>query len=109
MNAVVVGAGKMGLPVAVQLARNGATVTACDVRQGVLDAINRGDCPIDESGLPELLADVVLRKRLKADADTTAATSKADVVIVLIPVLLTKCKGADISTIEEVSRSIAAG
>src|SRR5579862_2920899 len=38
----VVGAGKMGLPLACQFAHRGAKVTVCDIRQDVVEAINAG-------------------------------------------------------------------
>jgi len=40
--AVVVGAGKMGLPLAVQFARHGWDVTAVDVNPDVVAAVNAG-------------------------------------------------------------------
>ena len=48
MKVAVIGAGKMGLPLACQFAARGASVLACDVRQEVVEAINAGRCPIDE-------------------------------------------------------------
>jgi nucleotide sugar dehydrogenase len=109
MNVVVVGAGKMGLPLACQFAHNGACVTVCDVRLSVVDAINRGECPIDEPGIPELLSEAVGMRRLKASTDTSAAASQAEAIIVIVPVLLTRENDADLSVIESVSRQIASG
>ncbi|MBV8674326.1 MAG: nucleotide sugar dehydrogenase [Acidobacteriaceae bacterium] len=109
MKIVVVGAGKMGLPLACQFAHRGADVTVCDVKQSVVDTINRGECPIDEPGVNELLADVFTRGRIRASTDTTDATRKASVIVVIVPVLLTPGNDADLSTIELVSRQIAAG
>jgi len=106
---VVVGAGKMGLPLACQFAHRGADVTVCDVKQSVVDAINRGECPIDEPGVNELLGEVFMRSTLRASTDTTGATRKASVIVVIVPVLLTRGNDADVSAIESVSRQIAAG
>ena len=107
MNVVVVGAGKMGLPLACQFAHKGADVTVCDVRHDAVDAINRGECSIDEPGVPELLADVHAAGRLRASTDTAAAAAEADVIVVIVPVLLTPDNDADLSIIESVSRQIA--
>ncbi len=52
----VVGAGKMGLPLAAQFADHGWQVTAVDVQQAVVDAINEGRSHVDEEpGLAELV------------------------------------------------------
>ena len=52
--AVVVGAGKMGLPLAVQFARHGWHVTAVDVNPDVVAAINAGKSHVaEEPGLAE--------------------------------------------------------
>ncbi len=109
MNVSVIGAGKMGLPVACQFSRNGATVTACDVNTAVVEAINAGRCPIDEPGIPELLGELVRGGSLSATTDTPTAVRRSDVVVVLVPVLLTAEHDADTATIEAVTRAIAAG
>jgi len=107
MNVSVIGAGKMGLPLACVLARNGASVTACDVKRGVVDAINAGTSPIDEPGVQELVRDLTHSGRLHATIDTPSAVAQSDVVIIIVPVLLTAGKEADTSTIESVCRQIA--
>ena len=51
----VVGAGKMGLPLAAQFADHGWRVIAVDVQQAVVDAINEGRSHVEEEpGLAEL-------------------------------------------------------
>src|SRR5207244_4820278 len=86
---VVVGAGKMGLPLACQFARQGAAVTACDVNPEVVRAINASECPFDEPGLPELLREGVAAGRLRATTETAAAVAGSDVVVVIVPAVLT--------------------
>ena len=66
MKVTVVGAGKMGLPLACRFASQGAEVIACDSRRDVVDAINAGISLLDEPGVPELLAQVVAEGRLRA-------------------------------------------
>ncbi|HYJ78942.1 MAG TPA: nucleotide sugar dehydrogenase, partial [Longimicrobiaceae bacterium] len=107
MNIVVVGAGKMGLPLACQFAQRGGRVTACDVSRTAVDAINAGECPIDEPGVPELLAGAVAAGTLRASTDTADAVSRADAVVVIVPALLTPDRHADLSILESVSRQIA--
>ena len=105
----VIGAGKMGLPLSSQLAARGATVHACDTNPDRVQAINRGRCPIDEPGLPDLLSLGVESGRLTATSDTVAAVRRSDVVVVIVPCLLTEDMRADLSILEGVTRQIAQG
>lgn len=107
MRVAVVGAGKMGLPLACQFARRGAHVVACDVRSEVVEAINRAVSPIEEPGIQELLSEMVREGRLSASVNTSAAVAESDVVVVIVPVLLTSDHRADTSVIEAASRQIA--
>lgn len=109
MNVSVVGAGKMGLPIAVWIASRGATVWACDKSREVVAAIEAGEPGIDEPGVAELLAEVQAAGRLRATTDTTAAAADSDVVIVIAPAVLTADRDADLSNLEAASRDIAAG
>ena len=107
MRVVVVGAGKMGLPLACQIADRGAAVTACDVNAAVVDQVNAGDCPIDEPGVPDLLARVVGVGALVASTDTASAAAAADVVIVIVPALLTEELDVDTSILESVATQLS--
>ncbi|MEI7576160.1 MAG: nucleotide sugar dehydrogenase [Armatimonadota bacterium] len=109
MNAVVVGGGKMGLPLACVLAKNGASVTVCDASSNTVEKINAGICPFEEEGVGELLAENVSAGRLKATMETTQAVSAASFVIVIVPVLLTDENKADLSIIVSVAEAIANG
>ena len=87
--AVVVGAGKMGLPLAVQFARHGWNVTAVDVNPAVVDAINAGRSHVaEEPGLAEGVAEMHDAGRLHATTDAAEATRDADVAVLIVPVTL---------------------
>lgn len=105
----VVGAGKMGLPLACQLARRGASVIACDADAAVVAAINAGRCPISEPGVSPILKSAVKKGLLRATTDTPGAVSESDIVIVIVPAKLTGERRADLSVLEAASRDIAAG
>lgn len=105
----LIGAGKMGLPLACAFADRGATVIACDKSQKVVDLINAGKCHFEEPGLDEMLAAQVKAGRLRATTDTTTAVSQSSVVVVIVPVLLTAGCEADTSIIRAVSEDIARG
>src|SRR5262245_52459012 len=107
MRVAVIGAGKMGLPLACQIASRGATVIATDLRASVVDAINAGTSPIDEPGVPELLATMVQGKRLRATIDTSSAVADSEVVVVIVPALLTPDRQADLSALKVVSEQVA--
>lgn len=96
----------MGLPLACQFAARGGTVVACDVRQVVVDTINRGECPIDEPGVLELLKAAVQAGQLRATTSIAAAVAEAEVVVVIVPVLLTAECDADLSIMESVTRQV---
>jgi nucleotide sugar dehydrogenase len=109
MRVAVIGAGKMGLPLACQFAARGAQVLACDVRPDLVAAINRGECPIDEPGVPELLAGVVRDGRLRATTGTPGAVAESEIIVVIVPALLTPEPDADVSILAAVSEQIAEG
>ena len=106
MNVAVIGAGKMGLPIACQLASRGAVVQACDVNEQLVATLNRGECPFDEPGLASLLQQAVAEGRITATTDTPRAVATSDVVIVIVPVLLTANRQADLRHIHVVARQI---
>jgi perosamine synthetase len=113
MNVAVIGAGNMGLPIACHLAGKGAKVIACDKQAAVVEAINNGVCPFREPRLAELLLLAVRQGDLRAMVDIRAAVAASEVVIVIVPVLLSPEKEADTSIIEsvcaEIGRSINPG
>ncbi len=92
MRAVVVALGKIGLPLAAQLARTGHEVIGCDVDARVVAEVNAARPPFPgEAELDEVLAQVVLGDgpgRLRATADTTAAVAAGPDLVVLVPPLL---------------------
>jgi nucleotide sugar dehydrogenase len=85
----VVGAGKMGLPLAGQFASHGWSVIAVDIDEGVVAAINDGVSHVDtEPGLAELVATAHAGGLLRATTDGAAAARDADVVVLIVPVML---------------------
>jgi len=56
MDVSIVGSGYVGTTVAACLADLGHDVTAIDVDEGIVDALNRGEAPIHEPGLDELVS-----------------------------------------------------
>ena len=106
----VVGAGKMGLPLAAQFADHGWQVIAVDVQQGVVDAINEGRSHVaEEPGLAELVATAHAGGRLRATTDAAAAARGADVVVLIVPVMLDDEQQPDYRHMDSAVASIAPG
>lgn len=105
----VIGAGKMGLPLACVFASRGAEVVACDADLGTVEAINGGICPFEEPGIGKLLAEQVAAGRLRATTDTRGGIAESQVCVVLVPVMLTEDRHADLSIIKSISADLAAG
>ncbi len=89
MRAVVVALGKIGLPLALQIARAGHEVVGCDVDPAVVEAVNAAEAPFPgEAGLAEGLAEQVSAGRLRAQVDTTAAVAEGPELVLAVPPLL---------------------
>jgi UDP-N-acetyl-D-mannosaminuronic acid dehydrogenase len=111
MRAVVVALGKVGLPIAAQIARAGHQVVGCDIDPRVVELVNRGEAPFPgEAGLAEVLADVVADGRLRAQADTTAAVAAgAELVIAVPPLVVDADARPDWSILDAVIDDIGSG
>src|ERR1035437_7845365 len=84
----VVGAGKMGLPLAVQCASHGWTVIAVDVNPAVVASINDGRSHIAEEPEVAPLVETAHREgQLIATTDGVAAAREADVIVLIVPVM----------------------
>jgi nucleotide sugar dehydrogenase len=106
----VVGAGKMGLPLAAQFADHGWHVIAVDVQQSVVDAINDGRSHVaEEPGLAELVATAHAGGRLRATTDGAAAAREADVVVLIVPVMLDDDHQPDYRFMDSAVAAIAPG
>jgi UDP-N-acetyl-D-glucosamine dehydrogenase len=89
LRAVVVALGKIGLPIAAQIARAGHEVIGCDVDEVTVDLINAAQPPFPgEDGLPEALAEVVGDGRLKATTNTTEAVATGPDLVIAVPPLV---------------------
>jgi UDP-N-acetyl-D-mannosaminuronic acid dehydrogenase len=82
---VVLGLGYVGLPVACLFAEAGYPVVGIRRSRALVDAVNRGECPIEgkEPGLAELLGTVVREGQFRATTDYEACRS-AQVVLIAV-------------------------
>jgi len=109
MKVAVVGLGKVGLPLAVQYASRGLSVTGCDIDAGRVERINAGDCPIDgEEGLDEGLRAALEQGRLRATIETNEAVAESEAVVIIVPVGLTAERAPDFTHLDAAVDAIAA-
>ncbi|MDX3078073.1 UDP-glucose/GDP-mannose dehydrogenase family protein [Streptomyces sp. MI02-7b] len=78
MRVSVIGCGHLGIPHAAAMAELGHEVVGVDVDQAKVDRLNTGECPIFETGLPELLARHTASGRLRFTTDIREAAAFAE-------------------------------
>lgn len=111
MRVVVVALGKIGLPLAVAVARAGHEVVGCDVDERIVGLVNEAREPFPgESGLAGALAEVVGGGRLRAVSDTASAVAEgAELVIAVPPLMVDEQARPDWRILDAVVADIGAG
>jgi nucleotide sugar dehydrogenase len=111
MRAVVVALGKIGLPIAVQIALAGHQVTGCDIDPRVVESVNRGEEPFPgEAGLAGALAEVVAAGGLRATTDTTVAVAAGAELVIAVPPLVVDAEARpDYGALDAVVAAIGRG
>jgi nucleotide sugar dehydrogenase len=106
----VVGLGKIGLPLAVQYALHGKHVIGCDIAPRVVDMINAGQSHVqEEAELATELPRLVHEGLLSATTQTTEAVRRADIVVVIVPVVIDAKQEVDFRAIDAATATIGAG
>ena len=103
----VIGAGYVGLTTAACMAALGHDVVCGDVDVIKLAALSRGDVPILEAGLPELVKDGIRSGRLSFVLGAAAAAEGRDFVFLCVPTPQAPDASADLSFVEQVVSEIA--
>jgi UDP-N-acetyl-D-glucosamine dehydrogenase len=107
MNVTVIGMGKIGLPLAVNFARNGARVTGLDVQEKVVSQINSGIEPFPgEKDLDIYLKECVADGSLVATLDKKTGISGADILVVCIPLIIDSNGDPDFKNIDDLAKDI---
>lgn len=109
MKVSIFGLGYVGAVTAACLARDGHDVVGVDVNAGKVERIARGESPIVEAGLPELLAAGATAGRISATADAVAAVAQTEVSIISVGTPPDANGVPDLSYVERVCREIGAG
>ncbi len=106
----VVGLGRIGLPLAVQIAGKGLRVTGVDINPEAAGLVSSGRVPFPgEPGLAERLGVAVTAGLLTATTDTTGAVAESDVVIIVVPLVTGPSGAPDYSAIDAATAAVAAG
>jgi UDPglucose 6-dehydrogenase len=107
MRIAVVGTGYVGLVTGTCLADSGNTVTCLDINAEKIARLNRGEVPIYEPGLEEMVERNAAAGRLRFTTDTTAAIGDAEVVFLAVGTPPSDDGSADLSALWSVVDSIA--
>jgi len=106
----VVALGKIGLPLAVQMARSGHRVVGADVDQRVVGLVNEGVEPFPgEAGLGEALREVVASGALRATTDTTEAVRASQTVVVVVPLFTDEDGVPDFRAMDAATAAVGRG
>lgn len=112
MKITVFGLGYVGCVTGACLARAGHHVTGVDINPAKVDLINRGECPIVEPGLPELIAEVSREGNatgglFRATNDAAAALRGAEVSMVCVGTPSGASGAVDLQAVGETVRAIS--
>jgi UDP-N-acetyl-D-glucosamine dehydrogenase len=106
----VVGLGKIGLPLAVQIAGKGFRVHGVDRNPEVTRLVAQGGVPFPgEPGLAERLRIAVEEGMLTATSDTAVAVAQSEVVLVVVPLITNAEGGPDYSAVDAATAAVAVG
>jgi len=101
----LIGAGYVGMPHAQTFAEGGKTVVLIDLRQDVVDMINRGESHIQD--VPsEVLKPLVDDGRISATTDYAAAAD-CDAIVIAVGTPLTRQREPDLGQIRSATTSVA--
>ncbi len=103
----VIGAGYVGLTTAVCLAHLGHQVVAADIDRARVEQMSRGEPPILEAGLAELIAAGLQAGRLSFTTDIRQAAGGADFVFLCVPTPQRTDGAADLGHLERAAADIA--
>src|SRR4051794_26449220 len=105
MNICIIGLGYVGLPLAIQFARAGATVTGLDVDKAKVNQLNAGHSYIRHISA-DTIAQFLQAKRFVASTDISRVRD-AEAIIICVPTPLNENREPDLSFILETGRAIA--
>lgn len=107
MKICVIGTGYVGLVVGVCISNRGFDVTCVDVNKDKIAALNKGEIPIYEPGLDEILQKNVSEGRLAFSLNGDEEIAKADIVYIAVGTPSAEDGSADLQWVLSAARQIA--
>jgi UDPglucose 6-dehydrogenase len=106
MKIAIFGTGYVGLVSGACLAQSGNTITCVDIDKKKIEFIKKGNCPIYEPGLEELIKKNVEERRLFFTSDATKAIRENDILVSAVGTPPLPSGDADLSYVFDVARTI---
>jgi UDPglucose 6-dehydrogenase len=107
MNISIIGSGYVGLVTGAAFAKLGNRVICADNDSGKIASLKKGEMPIYEPGLKELVRENVKKKRLKFTASIKEAVEGSEIIFIAVGTPSLENGEADLTGIENVARNIA--
>ena len=108
MKVIMIGAGYVGLVSGTCFAEFGANVTCIDVMQEKIDALNKGDIPIYEPGLNELIKNNITAGRLSFSTSMAELVPQADIIFIAVGTPTRRGDGhADLTFVYDAAKDIS--
>ena len=107
MKIVVIGTGYVGLVSSICFAKIGHDVIAVDKIANKIELLKKGEIPIYEPGLKEMLSEVVDKKKISFTTDLNEALIDAKAVFIAVGTPQDENGSADLSYVLEASKEIA--
>lgn len=108
MKIAIIGTGYVGLTSGTCLAKIGHDVICVDNDAARIDTLNRGEMPIFEPGLPEIIAEAKAAGRLRFTTDIRPAVAESKVSFIAVGTPPRENGQPDLTYVEDVARDIAA-
>ncbi len=106
MRISIIGTGYVGLVSGVGFASKGHDLVCVDIDKEKVDMINRGEAPIYEEGLDELLAGLVTSGKLKATTDTVDAIIDTEITFICVGTPSGGDGGLDLNYVTKASQQV---
>lgn len=104
-NAIVIGLGYVGLPVAIAVAKSGSSVIGIDLNTEKVNSINKGLSPVEDIRDSEI-QDLISTGLFRASTDY-AEIRNANVVLICVPTPLLENQLPDLSMVENAARRMS--
>ncbi|MFH0882213.1 MAG: UDP-glucose/GDP-mannose dehydrogenase family protein [bacterium] len=106
MRVAVIGTGYVGLVAGACLATTGNQVTCVDIDESKIKRLSKGELPIYEPGLEEIVEDGVKKERLFFTTDLSKAVKESEIIFIAVGTPPNEDGSADLQHVIEVAKGI---